>query len=333
MRTRCLSHCDQKLVRALSRLYVSSIKTRERSPKLVADAYNEPELIDFETYGFSEVGVQEAEGSALRYRVKRDSKDYLLYYFEDENLCQRAKFFCKQLSPLLFVIPEIQDEDTHWFLIDAVGMNAKTFFDDEHHTAENRLHIKYALEMGRFLRKLHNCPAPVRFGDPISESRDHSWLTFNGYVASKLERFLEEVRKQSFTDEAVGTVKNAIADLRNQLASFHPRTPPTWNHRRPSAEHVWFHPETAEIVAITGFEYSVFLPPELDIAYFLYIDDIGFDEALIHALYKGYGSARTMDVQRRERFYRRLAALDAIMKDSGPTSLGTEDLFQIISSK
>lgn len=289
-------------------------------------------MIDFEQHGFSEIGDPEHEGSALRYSVKRNDTECLLYHFEDTSLCNRAKFVLNHLSPHLFAIPEILEEDEHWFLIEKVGQNAKTFFDAKH-SSQERLHIKYALEMGQFLRKLHNCPAPIRFGDPVSDSRDHSWLTFNGYVASKLERFLEEVRKQSFTDESVGKVKNAIADLRNQLASFHPRTPPTWNHRRPSAEHVRINPETAEIVAITGFEYSVLLPPELDIAYFLYIDDIGFDEASILALYKGYGSARTMDVQRRERFYRRLAALDAIMKDSGPTSLGSEDLFQIISSK
>ncbi len=289
-------------------------------------------MIDFEKHGFTDVGTPEKEGSASRYRVKKDGSDYLLYYFEDKTRCFRAKFFCEQLSSVLFVIPKIIEEGEDWFLIEIYGENAKSFFDSQA-DGERLFHTKYAQEMGRFLSKLHNCPAPIRFGDPTSDSRDRSWLTFNGYVAAKLERFLEEVRKQSFSDESVGIVRNAIAELRDQLASFHPRTPPTWNHRRPSAEHVWINPETSEIVTITGFEYSVFLPPELDMAYFLYIDDVDFDEASIHAFYKGYGSARTMDVQRRERFYRRLAALDAIMKDSGPTSLGTKELFQIISSK
>ncbi|GEM_PF-6282523 len=285
-------------------------------------------MLNFEKEGFEKIDELGEEGGAHLFSVKKDSKSYLLYTFEDPLHFARAKFAFTTLSSHLFVVPPIQECGANWFSLEIKGVNAKVFFAEQGRPREK---IKYAKEVGCFLRKLHNCPAPTRFGDPISEKRDRSWLTFNGYVAAKLELYSEHLREQFFSDEAIGKIKNAIADLRVQLATFHPRTPPTWNHRRPSAEHIWLNSETLEIEAITGFEYSVFLPPELDIAYFLYIDDVIHDEASILAFYKGYGSARTMDVQRRERFYKRLSALDAIMHDSGPTHLCREELFNIIS--
>ncbi len=53
-------------------------------------------------------------------------------------------------------------------------------------------------------------------------------------------------------------------------------------------------------------------PGEIDFGPLLWFTCIEGDDGLIDAFYEGYGLARTMDVRRRERVYRALAALDWI---------------------
>ena len=94
----------------------------------------------------------------------------------------------------------------------------------------------------------------------------------------------------------------SLGDLRHELSAFHPRYPATICHGAVGLSRIWIN-DRAEVVGLTGFDQAAFLPAETDLASFLWFEGLAMDEALVQAFYRGYGAARTMDVQRRERFY------------------------------
>jgi hypothetical protein len=62
------------------------------------------------------------------------------------------------------------------------------------------------------------------------------------------------------------------------------------------------------------------------------MEGIGHHETLARAFYRGYGAARTMDMQRRERFFRRLTAFEALVGElRGVTELDDAALMELAS--
>lgn len=172
--------------------------------------------------------------------------------------------------------------------------------------------------IGRALQQVHSVPAAgVMVGDLLEhpEGLAVRWRTFSGYVAAKLEQALHklDVHSKHIADEVRETLRAHMGELREQLSAFHPRLPVSLVHGQPSWVHAWVDEAGREVVALTGFERAARLPAEVDIAMVLWTDGLAKDDALVQALYQGYGSARTMDMQRRERFYRRLVALDILV--------------------
>lgn len=271
---------------------------------------------------------QAREGNATRYHVEREGVPCLLYTFEDEVHARRVAWaHDPQRAAQLFVVPEVLESGPGWCLLQNISgtpLAARMKPGDA-------IPPNIAQELGEIVRKLHstNLTGESVFGDPLPEGP--RWLTFNGYVAAQFERFAEDVRRLALDDELTTGIVQAIGQVRQELASFHPRSPTTLVHGKIDPEHVWVDGHGRSIVGLTGFDTCAFLPAEVDLAWVLWLED--FDGAdLARPLYRGYGAARTMDVQRRERFYRRLVAFHALYGDFGDVRVARERLLAFVSA-
>lgn len=279
------------------------------------------------------------EGSATRAEVLLETGDEaLLYRWSDETTAARAALVHDFAGAELFAVPQALHSGPGWVVVTRPdGVPASEVFGaDATLGGLGSAATELAGSLGNALRKLHNLPTPGSCGDVLEEVPDKSqcrWLTFSGWVANRLEFFVENLRTQQFTDGTVAELSTSIADMRHELSAFHPRTPPSTVHAKPSLAHVWVDKSGREVVAITGFEHASFLPRESDIAYLLWIEGLGADERAAKAFYQGYGAARTMDVQRRERFYRRLVSFEALSGMKGAVPRTAEELIALTSSQ
>ena len=256
------------------------------------------------------------EGDATRRDVVTESGTRsLLYCWEDERMAARASY--ADGIPATSVLP---------------GGDPLRLTEVE--PGRSR---ELASGLGMVVRKLHAVPVERKVGDllepdPAYDEPTH-WLTFSGYVAHQLEWFAEHLRQQEFADAKVTKLAASIGDLRHELSAFHPRNPVCVCHGQLSFEHVWLDESGREVIALTGFERAAVLPREADLAYLLWLEGLGRDRHLARAFYHGYGAARTMDVQRRERFYRRLVAFQALFDAKGDVRVSTEELMNLASPR
>jgi len=189
-----------------------------------------------------------------------------------------------------------------------------------------------ALQLERLRRQLERCYASSPF---YREKFDEAGVGPDDLRSlADLARF-PVVTKEELRDEQAAhpPFGGFVVAPEEDWAETHPSSGTTgrpantiWSHGDVRAEHVWVDPDSREVLALTGFEHACFLPREADIAFLLWIDGIGRDDALTRAFYKGYGAARTMDVQRRERFYRRLVAFQALFGMKGEVALDEAEL-------
>lgn len=270
------------------------------------------------------------EGNAERASVTLHSgAPALLYVFEDIVRAQRTAWAHRpEHAAQLFVVPQLLQSGENWCLLEGIdGIPLSDFLQKSHATAISPL---LAQDLGEILRKLHstNVSQSSVFGDVLAGPR---WLTFNGYVAAQFERFAEEVRRLDIDDATTSKIMQAIGLIRHELASFHPRSPTTLVHGKVDFAHVWVDANGRGIVGLTGFDSAAILPAEFDLVWLLWMRDFEADE-LARSLYRGYGAARTMDVQRRERFHRRLVAFHALYGDFGEVDIPPAKLIEIATS-
>lgn len=288
-------------------------------------------------HGWETTAEPSREGSAERVSVTLpDGQVALLYAWEDEVHAQRAAIVHERVGAEIFAVPDCIDHGPRWVLIEHPdGVPA---YDALGCTDINELDLAGAREVagavGEVLRKVHTVPSEKYCGDVLGDQplSDGKFLTFSGYVAHQLERFAENLRTQSLSEPQMEQLQKSIADLRHELSAFHPRNPSGYTHGRPSLEHVWLDRAGRSVVGLTGFERSALLPREADLAYILWIDDLGRQEAVARAFYNGYGAARTMDVQRRERFYRRLVAFQVLFGQKGEVDVDAARLIELTSA-
>lgn len=292
----------------------------------MSDAERALELADL--HGWELRGEPAGEGSAARLPVTTEAgQPALLYAWDDELLASRASAAHELAGAHLFAVPERIASGPHWVLVEDVpGVPAKVYLQS--HGAQARKNL--VRELGKLSRKLHAAPSDHRCGDILEEEVAAHWLTFSGYVAARLEAFAEQMRHLQFDDTEVEHLAIAIGDLRHELAAFHPRNPTVFVHGRLSFDHVWVDETRGEIVGLTGLERSAFLPAEADLAFLLWIEGVGSDDGLTRALYDGYGAARTMDVQRRERFFRRLVAFESLFGRKGAVPRSRAELIELV---
>lgn len=288
------------------------------------------DLID--QFGWDVRGDATTEGGAARVPVRTEAADdALLYVYEDEHIALRAGTAHTRAGEQLFAVPERLASGPGWLLVrQPPGRPLMEVLPEfEGHRAMVVLE-----HLGQVLRKLHQLPCEPFCGDIADpEAGGERWLTFSGYVAHQLEWFSENLRRRTFSDHDVEFLGTAIADLRHELSAFHPRNPACLCHGKLDLSHVWLDEGGREVVGLTGFEFAAQTPREADLAYLLWVGGVGRDDRLARALYDGYGAARTMDVQRRERFYRRLVAFQALFEAKGEVSATTEHLIALTSSQ
>jgi len=273
------------------------------------------------------VESQAVEGNATRLHVAKDKKRALLYVFDDPALAARMAWSQHpDRAAQLFAVPEIIDQGDTWCLTQPI--NGVTISELMARSNEAVVTPQLARELGELLRKLHstNLSTESVFGDALPTGE--RWLTFNGYVAAQFERFAEDVRTLELDDETTSAILSSIGQIRQELASFHPRSPTTLVHGKIDFQHIWVDEHARNVVAITGFDTAAILPAEVDLAWLLWIKEFDSME-LARALYRGYGAARTMDVQRRERFFRRLVAFHALYGDFGAVSVDRDRLVKL----
>ena len=292
------------------------------------------ELADL--HGLELEGEATSEGDARRVAAVTETGDAaLLYVWEEELLASRAAEVHRTVGAQLFAVPEHIASGPGWLLVRRPdGVAATEFFEDalgREFALTNERGIALAESLGNVLRKMHSLPTIAACGDFLEDAGEgpSRWLAFSGWVAHHLEWFSEDLRRRDFADETVEQLSKSIADMRHELSSFHPRTPPSVVHGKVSFRHVWVDRSGREIVGLTGFDRASYLPREADIAYLLWIEGFGAHDRLTRAFYQGYGAARTMDVQRRERFYRRLVAFEALFGFLGEVQRTPRELIEL----
>ncbi|QDG49951.1 hypothetical protein FIV42_04145 [Persicimonas caeni] len=281
------------------------------------------------------------EGRGLRVRVHLDDqRSALLYVWDEALLAKRAAWAHRpERAGMLFAVPELIESGLKWCLVDDVdGMPLTTYLEREGVGSVTELDAErargLAREAGELARKLHEIEVPREYGDMVDPDRDGHigrWNTFNGYIAHRLEHFAEQIRHRDLDEEVRSQLLATIGDLRAELAAFHPRHAPSLNHGAFGPQHFWVDETGRTITALTGFDGARLLPPEADLARLLWLDGLACDDGLVRSFYAGYGAARTMDLQRRERFYRRVAALEALVESTGRRNLTDAELVALSS--
>lgn len=290
----------------------------------------------------------EREGEAMRLRVRTAAgEEALLYQWGSERAAARAirVFGGADLGDQLFAVPDLLDGDVpgRWALVRHPEGEPLTRFLEQRGAASlaalDPTRARAMCEsLGVLLRKLHSLDASGLFGEipPPGHDPVHPGLatfhTFNGWVAGRLERYAEALNAHATLDEEQRlSCRQYLGDLRHELSAFHPRHAASLQHGSLSEDHLWISPSGHEVVALTGFERARYLPAEADLAHLLWIEGmVRSDEGSLRALYRGYGAARTMDVQRRERFYRRLAAFDILLAGASPRrAIPSEELLAL----
>ena len=271
--------------------------------------------------GWALQGPVAPEGSAQRVCVSEG----LLYRWSGPNAQRRAArvaWSCdRERAGQIPVVPALLERGPDWVLLENVagvplgplqpGSDLRVALGPERGRA-------LVQQLGRVLRKVHEVEIPQgRYGAPQEAGGgDGPWHTFTGQVAARLEAFGQALGHRELLDEPRRQqLLRSVADLRHELSAFHPRTPAALTHGQPAWRSVWIDEETFEIVGLTGFAAATIQPAEADLAHALFIEGVGAEDDTARAFYRGYGAARTMDVQRRERFYRRLAALQALLHE------------------
>jgi hypothetical protein len=280
-------------------------------------------------YGWSLVDGPVIEAETTRATVELESGDEaLLYVFGTEEAAARAALaHSEDFGAQLFAIPERIESGLDWLLMQPIdGDNLSELLGDDGLSALKDHEIDAVVSgVARILSKLHSVTTDG-YGDILPSRENDRFLTFNGWAARQLEIAAEGARESGIDDATVGMVGEAVGELRHELAAYHPRTPAGLVHGRPHLEHFWVDPKTYEVVALTGLHHMASLPREIDIAIFLWIVGVGARDESIRTFYQAYGAARTMDVQRRERFFRRLAAFMELSGRRGPSPRTSTEL-------
>jgi aminoglycoside phosphotransferase len=259
------------------------------------------ERLEREGVGHEEVG----DGA---WRLERDgARALVLSCGGTERAARAALLHGPVVGEQLFVVPDLIEVwgDEHAVVVEDPGgaLGADAPWTGPYAT-------QHAEQLGEALRKLHSLQVTERtFGD-VREGGAR-WSTFNGFAAARLESHLVTVNHDDALEPgAREELLRTLDDLRHELSAFHPRYPAVWCHGSPGQRRVLV--DGARVTGLVGFEEASFLPGEWDLACVLYLDGLVAHDALVRALYRGYGAARTMDMQRRERFFRRLVSLEAM---------------------
>ncbi len=285
------------------------------------------------------------EGEATRYAVLTDGGERaLLYLWSTTQGAARAirAMVREDLGEQLFAVPKIlrHDAAAMWCVVKMPAGEPLTDWltaQGVQHFGQLSPQVARPIvdSLGVLLRKLHSITSPGLFGeipDDLDALPEGTFHTFNGWVASKLERFAEAINQaQSLSPDQRLLCLKYLGDLRHELSAFHPRHPAVFSHGSLGVENLWVGPGGQEIVGLTGFDQARYVPAEADLASVMWIEGLAtLDDAVIRSFYRGYGAAHTMDVQRRERFYRRLTALD-VLAHALPTRrrLDTETLIAL----
>ena len=295
--------------------------------------------------GWTIVEAPAREGRAARARVHLgEGADTALLYTWEQSVCaERAAWAHRpEHAGVLFAVPQLLDAGERWCLVAQVaGIPLSSYLEDKGVSSVGELDGERARmivrEAGKLARKLHEIEILPEFGEAVERDGDSSegyvgrWKTFNGFVAHRLEHFADQIRHSEYAEDMRSRLLASIGDLRTELAAFHPRHPPSLNHGSLGLNHLWVDEAGRSVTGLTGFGHARFLPPEADLARLLWLDGLTGDEQLVRAFYAGYGAARTMDLQRRERFYRRMAALEALVDAPRRHDLSDAQLVELTS--
>ena len=259
------------------------------------------------------------EGLGLR-ALARDAagQHVLVYLWSQVEPFERARqAYQPELAGQLFAVPELRWSCAQRLalgLAPVPGVTLRQAMRSDQASSWSLWPPGVALlgQVGVLLRKLHSVPAPPqRFGELGAQGGESKPMrTLSGLIAARLDRAQHELERLGLDEPTHRLMLEGLADLRYELSAFHPRHGATLTHGSLGLDSIWVDAQAQQVVGVTGFDRAAYMPPEADLAWLLWL---GLEqdpcEQGIAQLYRGYGAARTMDVQRRERFYRRLSAL------------------------
>ena len=163
--------------------------------------------------------------------------------------------------------------------------------------------------LGRWLRNLHDVPAPSGFGDIGQENSFH---TFNAFMAENFR--ILGIRLRALDSDVVRDQSvQVLAALRNELSAFHPHGRSAWTVGRLTPSRIAVSTEQFRVAGVLDFGAAALRPPEYDIASLRIHRIFGEHLAAERAFWSGYGAARTCDLKRRITYFERLIELEHLL--------------------
>lgn len=172
-------------------------------------------------------------------------------------------------------------------------------------------------ELGRWLRALHDLPSPGGFGDPDNQPR---LQTINAFLSETFADLAQGLTAQGMLDE---TRLQILADLRNELSSFHPHGRTSWTLGRITPERLAMDPTAGSIVAALDLGQASLRPPEWDLAALRVSEILPPRSLMERSFFRGYGAALTRDLERRVDYFERLLRLLKLVTYDGISALET----------
>lgn len=163
--------------------------------------------------------------------------------------------------------------------------------------------------LGRWLRGLHDLPAPAGFGDPHGPE---PFQTINAFMAAEYLEFGHRI--STFDDDHLyEKAVESLATLRHELSIFHPHGKSCWTVGRLTPERIAIDPDTLQVEAILDLGACALRPPDYDLAA-LRVYGILTDHPIAdRAFWRGYQAAQTSDLARRLSYFERLIELERLL--------------------
>ena len=160
--------------------------------------------------------------------------------------------------------------------------------------------------LGQLLAQVHAQPAPPHcVGELPRPHAAPATRSLHGHLSEWLGR-------QDERHEEV--VRLGAMALRHELRAFHPTTPCVLTHGAIGAQSVWVDEQTMEVSALCGWGEARVLPRAAEFAYLVGMEQgfEGLGPRALKQLYASYGMARTMDMERRERFFLKVVIMEVL---------------------
>lgn len=171
--------------------------------------------------------------------------------------------------------------------------------------------IRLFENLGAWLRSVHELDGPTGFGAYLQPDE---YLTINALMSSLFSTLGAAMHRLDEEEELQGRTLESLAELRNELASFHPHGRSTWVLGRFSPQFLILNPLSLEVEGYLDLSQIRKSPPEWDLGALYSLDLFANNPAFERGFWKGYRAVLTRDLERRIDYFRRFHQLCSLLE-------------------